>query len=80
MPRAKANGIEIEYQTWGPDTGTPVLLVGGLGVQIPSWSETLIAGLAIYAVPIASAWSLPAIPAAASRVLMRCSRSSIRFL
>jgi len=45
MPRAKANGIEIEYQTWGSESGAPVLLVGGLGVQIPSWSETLIDGL-----------------------------------
>ncbi|MCG8651703.1 MAG: alpha/beta hydrolase, partial [Pirellulales bacterium] len=46
MPKAAANGVELEYQTWGPEDGPPLLLVGGLGVQIPSWSETLINALA----------------------------------
>ena len=47
MPRAPSTqGVEIEYVTFGPDDGPPVLLVGGLGVQIPSWSEKLIQELA----------------------------------
>lgn len=47
MPRApSAQGVEIEYVTYGPDDGPALLLVGGLGVQIPSWSERLIQELA----------------------------------
>jgi pimeloyl-ACP methyl ester carboxylesterase len=38
--------VEIEYVTYGPDDGPALLLVGGLGVQIPSWSEKLIQELA----------------------------------
>ena len=47
MPRAPSTqGVEIEYVTYGPDDGPALLLVGGLGVQIPSWSEKLIQELA----------------------------------
>jgi proline iminopeptidase len=47
MPRAPSTqGVEIEYVTYGPDDGPPLLLVGGLGVQIPSWSEKLVQELA----------------------------------
>jgi pimeloyl-ACP methyl ester carboxylesterase len=47
MPRAPSTqGVEIEYVTYGPDNGPALLLVGGLGVQIPSWSERLIQDLA----------------------------------
>ncbi len=47
MPRAPSTqGVEIEYVTYGPDDGPPLLLVGGLGVQIPSWSERLVQELA----------------------------------
>jgi len=47
MPRAPStHGVEIEYVTYGPDDGPPLLLVGGLGVQIPSWSEKLVQELA----------------------------------
>lgn len=47
MPRAPSTqGVEIEYATYGPDDGPPLLLVGGLGVQIPSWSERLVQELA----------------------------------
>ena len=40
MPRASANGIEIEYETFGhaPDAA-PMLLIGGLGTQLLSWDE-----------------------------------------
>jgi pimeloyl-ACP methyl ester carboxylesterase len=47
MPRAPSTqGVEIEYVTYGPNDGPALLLVGGLGVQIPSWSERLIQDLA----------------------------------
>jgi pimeloyl-ACP methyl ester carboxylesterase len=39
MPRAKANGIEIEYETFGDPAGPPVLLVMGLGAQMISWHD-----------------------------------------
>src|ERR1700681_399625 len=37
MPRLKANGIEIEYETFGDPKAAPVLLVGGLGSQLTSF-------------------------------------------
>lgn len=39
MPRAPANGIEIEYETFGEPDGIPLLLIAGLGVQMLSWDE-----------------------------------------
>ena len=39
MPRVKANGIEIEYETFGDPKSAPLLLVGGLGSQLLSWDE-----------------------------------------
>ena len=39
MPRAQANGIELEYDTFG-DPGRPaMLLIMGLGVQMLGWDE-----------------------------------------
>jgi pimeloyl-ACP methyl ester carboxylesterase len=39
MPRAQANGIELEYDTFG-DAGRPaMLLIMGLGVQMLGWDE-----------------------------------------
>ncbi|HKK28904.1 MAG TPA: alpha/beta hydrolase [Alphaproteobacteria bacterium] len=47
MPRAPStHGVEIEYTTYGPDDGSALLLVGGLGVQVPSWSDRLVQELA----------------------------------
>ncbi|MDO8409652.1 MAG: alpha/beta hydrolase [Phenylobacterium sp.] len=37
MPRAAVNGIEIEYETFGPDDAPPVLLINGLGSQMTRW-------------------------------------------
>src|SRR5713226_9373950 len=37
MPKAKANGIEIEYETFGDSKATPLLLIMGLGAQLISW-------------------------------------------
>ena len=39
MARAKANGIELEYETFGDPSATPLLLIAGLGAQLLSWDE-----------------------------------------
>jgi pimeloyl-ACP methyl ester carboxylesterase len=45
MPHAKANGLEIYYETHGPEDGEPILLIMGLGAQMIAWSPELIADL-----------------------------------
>jgi len=37
MPRATANGIELEYQVFGAEQDPPLLLIAGLGAQMLSW-------------------------------------------
>ena len=39
MPRVKANGIEIEYESMGAETAPPMLLIMGLGAQLITWDE-----------------------------------------
>ncbi|MEP6751664.1 MAG: alpha/beta hydrolase [Candidatus Dormiibacterota bacterium] len=39
MSRLKANGIEIEYETFGDPKSAPLLLIGGLGSQLLSWDD-----------------------------------------
>lgn len=39
MPRAKANGIELEYDAAGDPSGAPLLLIAGLGMQMVGWDE-----------------------------------------
>ena len=39
VPRAQANGIELEYETLGDRSGQPLLLVAGLGSQLVSWDD-----------------------------------------
>src|SRR5260370_1309565 len=39
MPRTRANGIDIEYDTFGDLKDAPLLLVMGLGAQMISWEE-----------------------------------------
>ena len=39
MPRATANGIEIEYDTFGDPSRAPLLLIMGLGAQMISWDD-----------------------------------------
>ena len=39
MPRAGANGIQIEYETFGDPRARPLLLIGGLGTQLLAWDE-----------------------------------------
>lgn len=41
MPRAKANGIELEYDTFGNPNDPAMLLVMGLGAQMIAWDEDL---------------------------------------
>jgi len=41
MSKAEANGIEIEYDTFGPASGRPLLLICGFGTQMVNWSEDL---------------------------------------
>lgn len=39
MPNVKANGIQIEYDTFGDSSASPLLLVMGLGAQMTRWEE-----------------------------------------
>ena len=46
MARAKANGIEIEYETAGDKSDPALLLIMGLGAQLTIWPDALFHGLA----------------------------------
>lgn len=46
MARVKANGIEIEYETFGRKGDPALLLIMGLGAQLTLWPEALCEGLA----------------------------------
>jgi pimeloyl-ACP methyl ester carboxylesterase len=46
VPRARANGIELEYETFGGPSAQPLLLIMGLGAQMISWDEGFCAQLA----------------------------------
>jgi pimeloyl-ACP methyl ester carboxylesterase len=53
VPRATANGIEIEYETFGDESAAPLLLIAGLGSQMISWDEEfcdLLAGRGFYVI------------------------------
>ncbi|MBN1664122.1 MAG: alpha/beta hydrolase [Deltaproteobacteria bacterium] len=39
MSKTKANGIQIEYETFGNASGRPLLLIMGLGGQLIFWNE-----------------------------------------
>ena len=39
MPNAHANGIQIEYETFGDPASRPLLLIMGLGAQMVLWEE-----------------------------------------
>ena len=45
MPHVKANGLDIYYESHGPDDAEPILLIMGLGAQMSRWSPELIAKL-----------------------------------
>ncbi|UCC18282.1 MAG: alpha/beta fold hydrolase [Promethearchaeota archaeon] len=46
MPKAKANNIEIEYETFGDPLSKPLLLIMGLGAQMIRWDEEMCQKLA----------------------------------
>lgn len=46
MARAPANGLEIEYETFGSPSHPALLLIMGLGAQLIGWDEELCQGLA----------------------------------
>ncbi len=39
MPQIQANGIQIEFDTFGHETNSPLILVMGLGAQMTAWDE-----------------------------------------
>src|SRR5947207_6519932 len=41
MPRAAANGIELEYESFGDERAPAMLLIMGLGSQMIVWPEEL---------------------------------------
>ena len=45
MPNVEANGIQIEYETFGDETQPPLLLIMGLGRQMVSWNNDFCLGL-----------------------------------
>jgi len=46
MPKASANNIRIEYETFGDPSSPPILLVIGLGSQLIYWDEAFCRQLA----------------------------------
>lgn len=46
MPRVAANGITVEYDSFGSPSDRPLLLVMGLGAQMIHWDEAFCEGLA----------------------------------
>ncbi len=46
MAQLKANGIEIEYETFGAKNDPALLLIMGLGAQLTLWPDSLCEGLA----------------------------------
>jgi len=45
MAKVRANGIDIEYEVFGPKDGVPLLLIHGFGQQSIAWSPEFINGL-----------------------------------
>jgi pimeloyl-ACP methyl ester carboxylesterase len=46
MPQVRANGIDIEYESFGPADGPAVLLIAGINEQLTGWPDSLCHGLA----------------------------------
>ena len=46
MPSTPANGITLEYQTFGDPEARPLLLLRGLGTQMIQWDPALCACIA----------------------------------
>lgn len=45
MTKIRANGIDIEYETFGPKDGVPFLLIHGFAQQLIAWAPEFIDGL-----------------------------------
>ena len=45
MPQATANGLQLFYETHGPEGAEPMLLIMGLGAQMTRWSPDFIGAL-----------------------------------
>ena len=45
MPRIEANGVELEYEDYGPPDAPPLLMVMGLGAQLTLWPIELVEAL-----------------------------------
>ena len=48
MPKARANGIEIEWDARGPEGAPAILLIMGLGGQLTRWSDALMDAFAAH--------------------------------
>jgi pimeloyl-ACP methyl ester carboxylesterase len=46
MPQIRANGIDLEYESFGRDSDPLILLIMGFGAQLTFWPEALCHGLA----------------------------------
>ena len=46
MPRVRANGIDIEYESFGRDADPLILLIMGFAAPLIVWPEDLCEGLA----------------------------------
>src|SRR6204780_1059454 len=46
MPHVRANGIDIEYESFGGESDPLILLIMGFGAQLIFWPEALCEGLA----------------------------------
>ncbi|HSV00407.1 MAG TPA: alpha/beta hydrolase [Roseiarcus sp.] len=46
MPQVRANGIDIEYESFGRESDPLILLIMGFGAQLIFWPESLCEGLA----------------------------------
>lgn len=45
MARIRANGLDLEYETHGPEHGPPMLLIMGLGAQLTMWPTPFVEAL-----------------------------------
>jgi pimeloyl-ACP methyl ester carboxylesterase len=82
VARAKANGIEIEYETAGSESDPALLLVMGLGAQLTIWPDAFFEGLAARGFFVIrydnrdsglstgfDSWGVPNIPAALGKAM-----------
>ena len=82
MPQVRANGIDIEYESFGRESDPLILLIMGFGAQLIFWPESAVrrAGrardFASCGSTTATSASRPISPANQRRTLARCLRRS----